>query len=99
LGALLALAQSLKDLAVLAGRQGEAERAIRLLGAVDAFCETLDARPPVVGVSEYERTVAEGCAALGEAAFAATWAAGRAMSLKQAIEYALEQPPRDAPPT
>src|SRR5262249_29999601 len=99
LGALLALAQSLEDLAVLAGREGQAERAIRLLGAAEAFCETLDTRPPVAGVTEYERTVAEGRAALGEAAFAARWVEGRALSLDQAIDYALEDPPGDAPPT
>ena len=39
----------------------------------------------------YERTVAEGRAALGEAAFAMAWAEGRAMSLDQAIEYALSE--------
>jgi hypothetical protein len=91
LGDLLALAQSLEDLAVLAGRQGEAERAIRLLGAAEAFCETLDVRPPVANASDYERAVAEGRAALGEAALAARWAEGRALSLEQAIEYALRE--------
>jgi tetratricopeptide (TPR) repeat protein len=99
LGALLALAQSLEDLAVLAGRQGEAERAIRLLGAAEAFCETLDVRSPVAVVSEYERTVAEGRAVLGEAVFAARWAEGRTMSLDEATEYALEEPLSHAPPT
>jgi tetratricopeptide (TPR) repeat protein len=89
LGDRIALAQSLEDLAVLAGREGHAERAIRLLGAGEAFCETMGARPPVAVVSEYERTVAEGRAALGEAAFAAVWAEGRAMSLEQAVAYAL----------
>jgi non-specific serine/threonine protein kinase len=85
----IAIAQSLEDLAVLAGRQGQAERAIRLLGAGEAFCETLGARPPVAIAGEYERTTAESRAALGEAAFAAAWAEGRAMSLEQAIEDAL----------
>jgi hypothetical protein len=33
--------------------------------------------------------VADGRAALGEAAFAAAWTAGRAMSLEHAVEYAL----------
>jgi hypothetical protein len=98
LGSLFALAQSLEDLAVLAGRQGEAERAIRLLGAAEAFCETLGASPPVAVAAEYERTVTEGRAVLGEAGFAATWAAGRAMSLEQATEYALAEPLRHAPP-
>jgi hypothetical protein len=40
-------------------------------------------------VPEYERTVAEAHAALGEAAFAAAWAEGRAMSLDAALDYAL----------
>jgi len=98
LGSLFALAQSLEDLTVLAGRQRETERAIRLLGAAEAFCDTLGARPPVAIAAEYERTVTEGRAALGEAVFAATWAEGRTMSLEQAIQYALEEPPRHAPP-
>jgi hypothetical protein len=62
---------------VLAGREQHAERAIRLVGA----------RPPVAIVQEYERTAAEGCAALGETAFSDAWADGRAMSLEQAVEY------------
>jgi hypothetical protein len=90
MGYQLALALSLEDFAVLAGRERQVERAIRLLGAGEAFCETLGARPPVAVVKEYERLVAEGRAALGEAAFAAAWAEGRAMSLGQAVEYALE---------
>jgi tetratricopeptide (TPR) repeat protein len=89
LGSLFALAQSLEDMAVLAGRERQAERSIRLLGACEAFCETLGARLPVAVVEEYERTVAEGRAALGEAAFAAAWAEGRAMSLDAAAAYAL----------
>jgi non-specific serine/threonine protein kinase len=91
LGHQLALAQSLEDLAALAGRERQFERAIRLLGAGEAFCETLGARPPVAIAAWYERTVAEGRAALGEAAFAAAWAEGRATTLDQAIAYALEE--------
>jgi non-specific serine/threonine protein kinase len=89
LGDLFALAQALEDLAGLANRQQQPERAIRLLGAQEAFCDTLGARPPVAMLDEYERAIAEGRAALGEAAFAAVWAEGRAMSLAQAVEYAL----------
>jgi predicted ATPase/DNA-binding SARP family transcriptional activator len=87
----VALAQSLEDFAVLAGREQHAARAIRLLGAAETFCETLGARPPVADGAQYERTVAEGRAALGEAAFAAAWAEGRALSLEQAVQYALEE--------
>jgi hypothetical protein len=85
-----ALAQWLEDLGVLAGREGQPERAIRLLGAGEAFCETLGARPPVAVGSEYERVVAEGRAVLGEQAFAALWAEGRTLSLDPAIDFALE---------
>jgi hypothetical protein len=87
----IALAQSLEDLAALARRERQPERAIRLLGAEQAFCETLNAQPPVAVAAEYQRTTTEGRAALGEAAFAAVWADGRAMSLVQAIDDALEE--------
>jgi hypothetical protein len=40
---------------------------------------------------DYERIVATARAQLGEEAFAMAWAAGRAMSLDQAIAYALEE--------
>jgi predicted ATPase/DNA-binding SARP family transcriptional activator len=89
LGHQLALAQSLEDLAALAGRERQWERAVRLLGAAEAFCETLGAQPPVAVVQEYERTVAESRAALGEAGFAAAWAEGRTLSLEEAMAYAL----------
>ena len=90
MGDRIALAQSLEDLAVLAGCEQLPERAIRLLGAAEAYCETLGAPPPVADPTDHERTVAEGRSALGEAGFAAAWAEGRAMSLEQAIGCALE---------
>ena len=90
LGDGFAVAQSLEDLAVLAGTEQRAALAVRLLGAGEACCETLGIRPPVALAVEYERTVTEGRAALGEAAFAAAWAEGRAMSLEQAVAYALD---------
>jgi non-specific serine/threonine protein kinase len=91
LGHQMALAQSLEDFAVLANCERHAERAIRLLGAGEAFCETLGARPPVGIAEDYERTVAEGRAVLGKTALAAVWAEGRALSLEQAVQYALEE--------
>src|SRR5262249_28821751 len=87
----IALAQSLEDFAVLVGREQQFERATRLLGAAEAFCETLGARPPVADAAEYERTMAEGRAALGEAAFSVGWAGGGAMRVEQAVEYALRE--------
>ena len=85
----MATAQSLEDLGALAGRMQQPERAARLLGAAEAFCETLGAYPPVAIAAEYEHAVAAGRATLGEAAFAAAWAEGRSMSLDQAVDYAM----------
>jgi hypothetical protein len=76
---------------VLANYEQHAERAIRLLGAAEAFCETLGARPPLGVAEDYQRTLADGRAVLGEAAFAAVWAEGRALSLEQAVLNALEE--------
>jgi predicted ATPase/DNA-binding SARP family transcriptional activator len=91
LGHLFAVAQSIEDMAVLAGKQGRAERAIRLLGGGEAFCETLGTRPPVADAQQYEGTVAAGRAALGEAGFAAAWAAGRAWSVDEVVAYVLQE--------
>jgi predicted ATPase/class 3 adenylate cyclase len=76
--------------AVLAGNY---ERAARLFGTTAAMRD-------VSGTGEaarsfrvvYERDEAEARAALGEEAFAAAWATGRAMSLEQAIAFALGEP-------
>jgi tetratricopeptide (TPR) repeat protein len=85
----MATAQSLEDLGSLAGRMQQPERAARLLGAAEAFCETLGAHPPVAIAAEYDYAVAAGRAALGETGFAAVWSEGRAMSLDQAVADAL----------
>src|SRR5215212_9009977 len=77
-------------MAVLAGREQRTERAARLFGAAEAFCDTLGAQPPAIDPREYERSISESRVALGEAMFAAAWTQGRALSLDQAIEYALE---------
>ncbi len=39
---------------------------------------------------DYDRHVAASCAGLSRETFAAAWAQGRAMTLKQAIEHALD---------
>jgi hypothetical protein len=47
--------------------------------------------PNPVNRMEYKRNLAIARAQLGEAAFAAAWAAGRAMSIEQAIAAALNR--------
>jgi predicted ATPase len=79
---------------------GGLERTARLFGAAAALRGSLtDAASrgsslgPTVSRDEYERQVAATRAALGEAAFAAAWAEGQAMTRERAIAYALEGPP------
>jgi hypothetical protein len=48
---------------------------------------------PPVARHDYDRDVAVARAQLGETAFAAAWAEGRAMTLEQAVAYALEEAP------
>jgi predicted ATPase/DNA-binding SARP family transcriptional activator len=89
-GDALATACSLEDFAGLAGRQGQIARAVRLLGAAEAVCQTLGRSLPIGVKEEYERTLAAAHAALSEEEFAATWEEGRAMTWEKAAQYALE---------
>jgi len=85
---------SLEGLAGVAGARGEPERAARLFGASEALLETVGAPRYVHAQDEasYERAVEELRLRLGEGAFGAAWDKGREMSLKQAVEYGLEEP-------
>jgi tetratricopeptide (TPR) repeat protein len=69
-------------------RHGQNERAARLLGAAEAASQTLGKVRPVALSQEFERMVETARAALGEEAFAAAWAEGRAMPVEQAVAYA-----------
>jgi tetratricopeptide (TPR) repeat protein len=88
-GDMVTTAQSLEDLAALAGRQGQYERAVQLLGAAEALAAPTGHTLPIAVAEEYERTVAAARAALSEEAFSAAWEAGRALTLEQAVAYAL----------
>ena len=101
LGNTRGVASCLAGLAGIAVLQGAPERAARLYGAAEA------ARQAGGGVVEptdravHDGSIAEARAALGETAYAAAWAAGRARSTPLMIAEALEPypepgaPPRD----
>ena len=89
------IAESLEMFAALAVAQ-QPERAARLFGAAEALREAIRAPRPVIDRADYERQVAATCAALGEEAFGAAWAEGRALSLEEAIQNALQD--RDCVP-
>jgi predicted ATPase len=67
----------------------EPERAARLWGAAERLQQSIGCRPAPAARTTYERALAVARGQLGEDAFAAAWAEGRAMTLEQAVTEAL----------
>jgi len=96
----LALSQALSDQASIswclagvgsvAALDEEPERAAHLWGAAERLRQTIDCRSAPAARATYERAMAVVRAQLGDDAFAAAWAEGQAMTLKQAIAEALD---------
>ncbi|MHB8625407.1 MAG: ATP-binding protein [Aggregatilineales bacterium] len=75
----------------LAEVQGRPERAARLFGAASALTGSgKDTPGSLSSYTDIERDILTLRVQLGEAAFATLWAEGQAMTLDQAIAYALE---------
>ncbi len=81
---------ALEGAAWLAVEQDRPHAAARLIGAAAALREASGSPLPPRERHEYDRMGARTRAVLGEAGFAAAWAEGHAMSLEQALAYALE---------
>lgn len=73
--------------------EGHSQRAARLWGAAERLRTSIGARPAPAARATRERLMAAAREELGEAAFADAWAEGEAMSLDEALAYALEEPP------
>jgi tetratricopeptide (TPR) repeat protein len=82
------IGECLDGLAAVAARDGRPERAARLLGAADRLREATGYALHPAFQRAHERSVELARTALGEAAFAAAWAAGRDLSLDAAIAEA-----------
>jgi tetratricopeptide (TPR) repeat protein len=82
------LAGCLTGLARLSAGQGRPDMAARLLGTADSLDRTDGAVRPPARQRRHEQLVAEVAAAMNGEAFAAAWAAGRALSLQQAVAEA-----------
>jgi DNA-binding CsgD family transcriptional regulator len=94
-----AAAGILEGLACTAGTGGEAERAARLFGAAEALRETMGV-PLEPAFRTLEDPYLVGARSqLEEGAWTEDWEAGRAMSLEQAIEYALSEDKPVTPPS
>ena len=86
------MAAVLDDLAALANMHEDAGRAVRLFAAAESLREA-------IGMSyryghyedvKYEQNLAIARANLDEVTFTQAWSEGRAMTMEQAIAYALE---------
>jgi non-specific serine/threonine protein kinase len=81
--------QNLEELACVASARKDYERAAILFGAAKPIQESLRSRREPDLQAELERYTKATRTSLGESAFARALAEGRAMTLEQAIEYAL----------
>ncbi len=85
----------LQALGGIACAEGQYERAASVLAAAEALSQTIGIRM-LIQPPDLERQLATTRARLDEATFAKAWTEGRALTLEQAIEYALEPtPPRE----
>ncbi|CAA9562458.1 MAG: hypothetical protein AVDCRST_MAG19-1927 [uncultured Thermomicrobiales bacterium] len=82
------LADWLARVAVLAVAGGKPERAVRLLAAAEALREAIDYVFEQPELARHERAQAAARAEVGEAAFAAAWAAGGALAPDEAAAEA-----------
>jgi predicted ATPase/class 3 adenylate cyclase len=101
LGHRAAIAHQLESFGYLALAHQDAARAGRLFAAAEALREATGIAMTPLERKEYDGAVAAVRAAVTESAFTSAWAQGRAMSMDQAIAYALESrgsPAGDLPP-
>ena len=83
--------QRARRLAEAACAEGEFERAARLFGAAEALREAIGTPAPLCERPDRDDNVAAARARLDDATWEATWAEGQAMSLGEAVGYALAQ--------
>jgi len=83
-------AKGMEGLVSVAAATGQTRRGALLGGATEALREVLGVPLPPEQRADHERAASSLRAALGEEAFAAAWAEGRALSLEEALDQALE---------
>jgi len=88
------IARALEGFACLAVTRGQAARALQLAAAATLLRHQVSAPLPQAEQSKIDQSLSAARAALSEPEGNDAWTAGSAMSLEQAIQYALvEQPP------
>jgi non-specific serine/threonine protein kinase len=86
------IAGGLRGLALVAAKTRQYERAARLWGAAEALSEAIGAAPPRHQERAQDAIAATRCG-LGKEGFAAAWAAGRSLSLAEAVAEAMRGDP------
>jgi len=81
--------ECLEGLAQLASARGQYDHAARLFGAAEAQREIVGPQYVPADQASHDQWVTPTRAALGDTTFTAIWAEGRALTLDQAVEYAL----------
>jgi hypothetical protein len=79
-----------EGLACLAGAKGDAERAARLWGAAQILLETKGIPRDPDFLAEADARISAVRTGMGEEAWEEAWRKGRAMTLEEAVSYALE---------
>ena len=82
---------ALEGFACVAGAKGEAERAARLWGAAQALHETKGIPRDTDFLAEADARISAVRSGMGEEAWEEAWRKGRAMTLDEAVSYALEE--------
>nr|CAA9217654.1 Transcriptional regulator, AfsR family [uncultured Armatimonadetes bacterium] len=96
LGATWCVPYALEGLGCVAAAQEQPERAARLVGAAESVREALGVLDPPSEQARRAPFVARARACLGEDVFAAAWAAGRALTVEQAVDCALTRSEPDS---
>jgi hypothetical protein len=90
-------ADVLDGVAGLAAARGRPEGAAQLYGAAAAVRETTGPALPPPERPDHERRLAAVRTAAGDAAFTSAWEEGRALSLAEAVDLALDLNPSPSP--
>ena len=91
LGHRAAIAHQLECFAFIAKAQEQPERAAKLFGTAEALREKINIAMTPQERTEYYREIADLRANMDEKSFVSLWAEGRAMTMEQAFEFALEK--------
>jgi predicted ATPase/class 3 adenylate cyclase/Tfp pilus assembly protein PilF len=82
---------ALEGFALVAGAKGEAEQAARLWGAAQTLHETKDIPRDTDFLAEADTRISAVRTGMGEQVWEEAWRKGQAMSLDEAVSYALEE--------